>query len=162
MGENGAGKSTLMKILSGLYQPTQGEIILKGEQQSFSGPLAAQEAGIAIIHQEFNLFPNLSAAENIFFDRRQFTTLGRVSWTRLNAEAKTLINSIGADFDITREVEQLSVHNRQVVEIAKAISMDADILIMDEPSAALPESEVQNMFQVVRELKRHGVAIVYV
>jgi inositol transport system ATP-binding protein len=162
MGENGAGKSTLMKILSGLYQPTQGDILLKGERQLFFGPLPAQEAGIAIIHQEFNLFPNLSAAENIFFDRRQFSAGGRISWTRLNAEAKTLINSIGANFDVTREVEQLSVHNRQVVEIAKAISMDADILIMDEPSAALPESEVQNMFRVVRELRRRGVAIVYV
>jgi inositol transport system ATP-binding protein len=162
MGENGAGKSTLMKILSGLYQPTGGEILLKGKRKSFSGPLPAQEAGIAIIHQEFNLFPNLSAAENIFFDRRQFAISGRINWKRLNAAAKALINSIGADFDVTREVEQLSVHSRQVIEIAKAISMDADILIMDEPSAALPESEVQNMFRVVRGLKKRGVAIVYV
>lgn len=163
MGENGAGKSTLMKILSGLYEPTEGEIILRGEPKSFSGPLSAQEAGIAIIHQEFNLFPNLSAAENIFFGRKRFTTaLGGIDWGRLNAEAKALVNSIGAEFDTTREVQQLSVHNRQVLEIAKAISMDADILIMDEPSAALPESEVQNMFRVIRELKRRGVGIIYV
>ena len=163
MGENGAGKSTLMKILSGLYQPTSGEIVLRGKPTSFVGTQAAQEAGIAIIHQEFNLFPNLSAAENIFLDRRNFVgRLGRIQWSRLNAAARELVNSIGVDFDVTREVQHLSVHSQQVLEIAKAISFNADILIMDEPSAALPENEVQNMFRVVRELKRRGVGIVYV
>jgi ABC-type sugar transport system ATPase subunit len=163
MGENGAGKSTLMKILSGLYRPNAGEIILRGEPKSFSGTQAAQEAGIAIIHQEFNLFPNLSAAENIFLDRAGFTSrLGRIEWGKVNEAAKKLINSIGADFDVRREVQHLSVHSQQVLEIAKAISFNADILIMDEPSAALPENEVQNMFRVVRELKRRGVGIVYV
>jgi ABC-type sugar transport system ATPase subunit len=163
MGENGAGKSTLMKILSGLYQPTSGEIVLRGQARTFSGTQAAQEAGIAIIHQEFNLFPNLSAAENIFLDRRDFTNrLGRIEWARLNAAARELVKSIGADFDVTREVQHLSVHSQQVLEIAKAISFNADILIMDEPSAALPENEVQNMFRVVRELKRRGVGIIYV
>jgi ABC-type sugar transport system ATPase subunit len=163
MGENGAGKSTLMKILSGVYQPSEGEIVLRGKAVTLQNPLEAQKHGIAIIHQEFNLFPNLSVAENIFLDREAFTTaFGRIRWPPLYKKAEELLRSIGGQIDVRQEVQYLSVHNRQIVEIAKALSFQAGILIMDEPSAALPESEVQKMFDVVRRLKEQGVAIVYV
>jgi ABC-type sugar transport system ATPase subunit len=163
MGENGAGKSTLMKILSGVYEHTEGEIFLKGKEVKFRSPSDAQELGISIIHQEFNLFPNLSAAENIFIDRKEMTNrFGKINWSKLNQRAEELIQSIGADINVRQEVQNLSVHSMQVIEIAKALSFNAEILIMDEPSAALPENEVQKMFDVVKQLKKQGVAIVYV
>ncbi|MCT2534737.1 sugar ABC transporter ATP-binding protein [Aquibacillus koreensis] len=163
MGENGAGKSTLMKILSGVYQHTAGKILLNEEEVTLNNPTVAQELGISIIHQEFNLFPNLSAAENIFIDRKEIISAsGKINWSRMNAEAKALTESIGADIDVRREVQYLGVHSQQVIEIAKALSFNAKILIMDEPSAALPEDEVQKMFDVVKQLRNNGVAIVYV
>ncbi|MCS7464528.1 sugar ABC transporter ATP-binding protein [Paenibacillus doosanensis] len=164
MGENGAGKSTLMKILSGVYAPTQGTIRLKGADVTFRNPLDAQRQGVSIIHQEFNLFSNLSAAENIFIDRPEMVgRFGRIEWSRMYDEAQRLVNSIGGgDIDVRREVRHLGVHSQQVIEIAKALSFQADVLIMDEPSAALPENEVQKMFDVVNRLRNQGVAIVYV
>jgi len=164
MGENGAGKSTLMKILSGVYSPTQGSIRLKGKEVVFGNPLEAQRQGVSIIHQEFNLFTNLSAAENIFIDRPEMVgRFGRIRWSKMVEEAQRLVRSIGGgDIDVRREVRHLGVHSQQVIEIAKALSFQADVLIMDEPSAALPENEVQKMFDVVKRLKAQGVAIVYV
>jgi ABC-type sugar transport system, ATPase component len=164
MGENGAGKSTLMKILSGVYAPTQGTIRLKGKETSFRSPLDAQRQGVSIIHQEFNLFTNLSAAENIFIDRPEMVgRFGRIQWSKLYNEAQRLVDSIGGgEIDVRREVRHLGVHSQQVVEIAKALSFQADVLIMDEPSAALPENEVKKMFDVVNRLRAQGVAIVYV
>ncbi|NUU61776.1 sugar ABC transporter ATP-binding protein [Paenibacillus agri] len=164
MGENGAGKSTLMKILSGVYAPTQGIIRLKGQEVVFRNPLDAQHQGVSIIHQEFNLFPNLSAAENIYIDRLEVVgRFGRIQWSRLYSEAQKLVDSIGGrGIDVRKEVRHLGVHSQQVIEIAKALSFQADVLIMDEPSAALPENEVQKMFDVVKRLKEQGVAIVYV
>jgi inositol transport system ATP-binding protein len=163
MGENGAGKSTLMKILSGVYSPTNGELRVGGTVVTFSGPAQAREAGIAIIHQEFNLFPNLSAAENIFIDRSAFAdSFGRIAWKQMQSEAERVIQSIGGRIDVREEVQHLSVHSQQVLEIAKAISAKADILVMDEPSAALPENEVEKMFAMIRELKKNRVAIIYV
>lgn len=163
MGENGAGKSTLMKVLSGIYPPTEGSIQVKGEPVKIDTPLKAQENGISMIHQEFNLFPNLSAAENIFLDRKEYCTpYGKIKWNEINKEATKLIYSLGSDFDVREKVKNLSVHSQQVIEIAKALSFDVDILIMDEPSAALPENEVKKMFQVMCKLKEQGVGIVYV
>ncbi len=163
MGENGAGKSTLMKVLSGVYPQSSGTITLNGEEVTFQNPSEAEEKGISIIHQEFNLFPNLSAAENIFLNRKGLTNrFGKLKWKELNSRAKELTESIGANIDVKKEVQDLTVQSQQVVEIAKALSLNAKILIMDEPSAALPESEVQKMFDVVRQLKEQGVAIVYV
>lgn len=164
MGENGAGKSTLMKILSGVYAPTQGTIRLKGKEVAFRGTLDAQRQGVSIIHQEFNLFSNLSVAENIFIDRPEMTgPFGHIKWAKMVEEAQTLINSIGgSDLDVRQEVRHLGVHSQQVVEIAKALSFKADVLIMDEPSAALPENEVKKMFEVIHLLRSQGVAIVYV
>ncbi|MEF2966649.1 sugar ABC transporter ATP-binding protein [Paenibacillus sp. M1] len=164
MGENGAGKSTLMKILSGVYAPTQGVTRLKGKDVDFRNPLDAQQQGVSIIHQEFNLFPNLSAAENIFIDRPEMVgRFGRINWSKMIGEAQKLVDSIGGGgIDVRKEVRHLGVHSQQVIEIAKALSFRADVLIMDEPSAALPENEVQKMFDVVKRLKEQGVAIVYV
>ncbi|UOQ86998.1 sugar ABC transporter ATP-binding protein [Gracilibacillus salinarum] len=163
MGENGAGKSTLMKILSGVYTQTKGTFSIKGEEIRIKSPSDAARAGISMIHQEFNLFPNLSVAENIFMDRPSITgTLGVINWKQMNEKAQALIDSLGASIDVREKVQNLSVQSQQVVEIAKAISFDAEILIMDEPSAALPENEVRNMLEVVMRLKEQGVAIVYV
>ncbi|WP_042161592.1 sugar ABC transporter ATP-binding protein [Paenibacillus gorillae] len=164
MGENGAGKSTLMKVLSGVYSPTQGKIRLKDKEVSFRNPLDAQRQGVSIIHQEFNLFSNLSAAENIFIDRPEMMDrFGRIRWAKMYEEAQRLVDSIGGgEIDVRKEVRHLGVHSQQVIEIAKALSFQADVLIMDEPSAALPENEVKKMFDVVNRLRAQGVAIVYV
>ncbi|WP_139997476.1 sugar ABC transporter ATP-binding protein [Paenibacillus paridis] len=164
MGENGAGKSTLMKVLSGVYSATQGKIKLKGKEVTFGNPLDAQRQGVSIIHQEFNLFSNLSAAENIFIDRPEMTSrFGRIQWSKMFDEAQRLVDSIGGgEIDVRKEVRHLGVHSQQVIEIAKALSFQADVLIMDEPSAALPENEVKKMFEVVNRLRAQGVAIVYV
>lgn len=163
IGENGAGKSTLMKIIAGLYTFDSGEIIYKGSPITYSELGKARNIGISIIHQEFNLFANLSVAENIFLDRKDFrSAAGRVNWTKMNREAKRVLGELGAGFDVTLPVRLLSVREQQLVEIAKAISTDAKVLIMDEPSAALPDNEVQNMFEVVRMLKNKGVAVVYI
>ncbi|MBV6713438.1 sugar ABC transporter ATP-binding protein [Paenibacillus chitinolyticus] len=164
MGENGAGKSTLMKILSGVYSPTQGTIRLKGKEVTFGNPLDAQRQGVSIIHQEFNLFSNLTAAENIFIDRPEMVgRFGRIQWSKMYDEAQRLVDSIGGgEIDVRKEVRHLGVHSQQVIEIAKALSFRADVLIMDEPSAALPENEVKKMFDVVNRLRAQGVAIVYV
>jgi ABC-type sugar transport system ATPase subunit len=164
MGENGAGKSTLMKVLSGVYLPTQGKIRLKGKEVTFGNPLDAQRQGVSIIHQEFNLFSNLSAAENIFIDRPEMLgKFGRIQWSKMYEEAQRLVDSIGGgEIDVRKEVRHLGVHSQQVIEIAKALSFQADVLIMDEPSAALPENEVKKMFDVVNRLRSQGVAIVYV
>ncbi|GGG70677.1 sugar ABC transporter ATP-binding protein [Paenibacillus radicis (ex Gao et al. 2016)] len=164
MGENGAGKSTLMKVLSGVYSPTQGKIRLKDQEVTFRNPLDAQRQGVSIIHQEFNLFSNLSAAENIFIDRPEMKDrFGRIRWSKMYEEAQRLVDSIGGgEIDVRKEVRHLGVHSQQVIEIAKALSFQADVLIMDEPSAALPENEVKKMFDVVNRLRAQGVAIVYV
>ena len=163
VGENGAGKSTLMKIITGLYTFDGGEIIYEGKPVSLPDAGKARDIGISIIHQEFNLFSNLSVAENIFLDRRDFRNrLGQVNWKRMNAEAARVLGELGAKFDVTLPVRMLSVREQQLVEITKAVSTNAKVLIMDEPSAALPDNEVQNMFDVVRVLKARGVAVIYI
>lgn len=163
VGENGAGKSTLMKIITGLYTFDSGEIVYQGKPVVFYHPGEARDIGISIIHQEFNLFSNLSVAENIFLDRKEFRSkLGHVNWKKMNQQAQQVLGELGAKFDVTLPVRMLSVREQQLVEIAKAVSTNAQVLIMDEPSAALPDNEVQNMFDVVRMLKAKGVAIIYI
>ena len=163
VGENGAGKSTLMKIITGLYTMDSGEIFLDGKKIEIHDPKEAKDAGLSIIHQEFNLFPNLSAAENIFLDREEYRNrFGKVNWKKINADARKILEELGADFDLGLPVSQLSVREQQLVEISKAISTNAKVLIMDEPTAALPSSEVQNMFALIRLLKERGVAVVFI
>ncbi|MFN7027030.1 MAG: sugar ABC transporter ATP-binding protein, partial [Pseudorhizobium sp.] len=160
-GENGAGKSTLMKIISGVYQPTSGTIIYKGRESRFASPLESEAAGIAIIHQELNLVPQLSVAENIYLarePRRGFL----VDRKKLRRDAKRCLDRLGVNIDPDTLVRTLSVAQCQMVEIAKALSLDAEVLIMDEPTSSLTEQETSLLFKVIRDLKASGVGIVYI
>ncbi|WP_333891845.1 sugar ABC transporter ATP-binding protein, partial [Atlantibacter subterraneus] len=163
LGENGEGKSTLMKILSGVYQPDEGEIIFEGQSVKFASPLEAQLLGITIIHQEFNLFPDLTVEENIFIGR-EFCKHNR--W-QLDAKTQrqkvqTILDTLNLKIKPETRVADLTVAQQQMVEIAKAISVNAKILIMDEPTAALTESEIDSLFNVTRLLRDQGTGIVYI
>jgi ribose transport system ATP-binding protein len=160
-GENGAGKSTLMKIVSGQYQPDEGSIILDGQEQHFASTLDAQAAGIAIIHQELNLVPHLSIAENIFLAREPKRGIF-IDRTRLAADAKSALERIGLSLKPRTIVGSLSVAQQQMIEIAKALSLNARLLIMDEPTSSLTESETVHLFRIIKELRRDGVGIVYI
>ncbi len=163
VGENGAGKSTLMKILSGVYGRDSGEIRLEGQPVRLANPRQAQELGVSIIYQEFNLLPHLSIAQNIFITRepRKF---GRffVDDTRLNAAAEQILSDLNLTMEPDELVARLTVAEQQMVEIAKALSFDAKILVMDEPTAALSETEINELFRVVRRLRDRGVGIIYI
>ena len=163
LGENGAGKSTLMKILSGVYQPDEGDIIFEGKPVSFSDPLSAQNAGITIIHQEFNLFPELTVEENIFIGREFCkNNRWRLDEKKQRQAATEILQKLNLNISPETLVSDLTVAQQQMVEIAKAISVNAKILIMDEPTAALTETEIESLFQVTRLLKAQGTGIVYI
>ncbi|EMP6170924.1 sugar ABC transporter ATP-binding protein [Citrobacter amalonaticus] len=163
LGENGAGKSTLMKILSGVYQPDEGDIIFEGKPVSFSDPLSAQNAGITIIHQEFNLFPELTVEENIFIGREFCkNNRWRLDEKQQRQVATEILQKLNLNISPETLVSDLTVAQQQMVEIAKAISVNAKILIMDEPTAALTETEIESLFQVTRLLKAQGTGIVYI
>lgn len=162
LGENGAGKSTLVKILSGAYHKDAGEIFFDGEQIEISTPLDAQRKGISIIYQEFNLIPGLSVAENIFLGREPVKGNRLINWRVLNENAKAILNKLHADVSPTALVATLSVAEQQFVEIAKALSFGAKLIIMDEPSATLTPAEIDRLFAVIRDLKRAGVSIIYI
>jgi ribose transport system ATP-binding protein len=160
-GENGAGKSTLMKIISGQYAPDEGSIVYKGRECRFASSLEAQAAGIAIIHQELNLVPHLSVAENIFLAREPRRGVF-VDRARLRADAQRCLDRLGVDIAPGTLVRTLPVAQRQMVEIAKALSLDAEVLIMDEPTSSLTETETRQLFRIIHELKRAGVGIIYI
>jgi ribose transport system ATP-binding protein len=160
-GENGAGKSTLMKVMSGLYQPDEGAIYYKQQQRRFKSSVEAEAAGIAIIHQELNLVPHLNVAENIFLAREPLKGWF-VDKKRMLADATQLLARLNIDIDPAALVKSLSVAQQQMVEIAKALSLNAEVLIMDEPTSSLTESETRQLFDIINELKRDGVAIVYI
>lgn len=162
VGENGAGKSTLMKVLSGVYQPDGGEILIDGKPVVFHRPTDAQEHGISIIFQEFSLLPGFSVAENIYLNREETTKLGFVDRAALRRRARALVEQIGVDLDVGARVEHLSVVQQQIVEILKAISFDARVVIMDEPSAPLTDIELQKLFAIIRTLKSQGVTVIYI
>ena len=163
VGENGAGKSTLMKIITGVYTKNSGQIFLDGREVDFSDPGKARLAGVSIIHQEFNQFSNLSVAENIFLDRKEYrNSFGFVNWKKMRDDAKKVLGDLGASFDVEMPERLLSVREQQLVEIAKAVSSNCRVLIMDEPTAALPENEVGKLFEVIRVLKEKGVAVIYI
>lgn len=161
VGENGAGKSTLMKILSGVYLPDEGTIALDGRIVHPSNPHHAQELGVSIIYQEFNLFPNMSVEENIFIGREPNRS-GFVDRGRMRAAAQEFLRQVGVDLDPRVEVRNLSVAQQQMVEIAKALSYNARIVIMDEPTSALTDNEVRALFDIIRSLKERGLAVVFV
>jgi len=161
VGENGAGKSTLMKVLTGIYKRDGGTILYKGKEVNFSSPKEAQTAGIGIIHQELNLMPHLTVAENIYIGREP--TKGMfLDKKKANKDARELMKSLGLDIDPAVEVRKLSVAKQQMVEIAKAITYDSEVLIMDEPSAALTDREIHELFRFIRSLKDRGHGIIYI
>ena len=162
VGENGAGKSTLMKILSGVLQDYEGRLLLRGAPVHFQGTRDAELAGISIIHQELNLVEQLSAAANIFLGRERRTRLGLLNDRLMEQEAGQLLERLECQIDPSRPVSELRVGDQQLVEIAKALGMETEILIMDEPTSALTESEAARLFRVIDRLRSRGVTILYI
>ncbi|HEX9837921.1 MAG TPA: sugar ABC transporter ATP-binding protein [Anaerolineales bacterium] len=162
LGENGAGKSTLVKVITGVHQPDKGEIHLNDAPVHFSDARESRRAGIAAIYQELTLFPDLDVAENIFVGRQPLTFGGRVDWRKLYAEAGKLLNSLGVKLDLKQKARTLSIAEQQMVEIARAFSINARILIMDEPTSSLTLNEVADLFRLVRRLRADGTAIIFI
>jgi inositol transport system ATP-binding protein len=162
MGENGAGKSTLMKIIAGIYHPDAGSIRLRGQEVRLTSPLDALENGIAMIHQELNLMPFMTVAENIWIRREPKNAMGFVDHAAMRRRTEVLFEALNIKIDPEIEVRELSVANRQMVEIAKAVSYESDVLIMDEPTSALTEKEVDHLFEIIRDLRKQGKGIVYI
>jgi len=162
VGENGAGKSTLMKVLTGVHREYDGQIILDGHHIAFAGPKEAQNNGIAIIHQELNLIPYLSVAENVFLGREFVNRLGLIDTRKTVAETKTLLKKLDFDINPRIQVSRLRIGQQQIVEIAHALSLEARIVIMDEPTSAISEHEIKILFELIRSLKAQGVTIVYI
>lgn len=162
IGENGAGKSTLMNIIAGIYRPDTGEIKLRGEKVQLDTPLAAQEAGIAMIHQELLLMDFMTVAENIWIRREPRNRFGLIDHDEMRRMTADLFTPLKINIDPAAEIRELSVASRQMVEIAKAVSFNSDVLIMDEPTSAITEKEVANLFEIIRDLRSHGIGIVYI
>lgn len=161
IGENGAGKSTLIKIITGVYQPDRGEILLDDKPVQFADPREAQSAAIAAIYQEPNLFPDLDIAENIYVGR-QPKKMGRVDWSQMYKDAENLLESLGLKLDVRTKARTLSVAQQQMVEVARALSLNARVLIMDEPTSSLTLSEVEDLFNITRKLRDQGTALVFI
>ncbi len=162
LGENGAGKSTLMNILAGVLRPDAGTIVLDGREVRFASPRDAQRQGIGMIFQELNLVPQLSVAENIFLGREPLTRSGLIDYARLHADTRALLARVDLDVAPETPVSRLRVAQQQVVEIAKALSADVRVLILDEPTSSLSSHEVDVLFTLIGELKRRGVALLYI
>lgn len=163
MGENGAGKSTLMKILNGIYMRDGGTVKVKGVEQSLSSPSAALQLGIVMIHQELNLIPHLTVMENIFLGREfTFGPTKLIDWRKMKRESTRFLSQLGLAIDPDTIVGELSVGQQQMVEIAKALSMNTEILVLDEPTAALTDKEIDALFDVIASLKKRGVGMIYI
>ncbi len=163
MGENGAGKSTLMKILSGVYKKDEGKIFIEGREVEVKGIKSAEEAGITIIHQELSVLNNLTVSENIFLGNEKHSKFtGRINKKLLDERSKMFLEQIGCDIDPNRLVSTLNVGEKQMIEIAKALTKNARIIIMDEPTTALTDVETENLFKVIENLRKKGIAIIYI
>ncbi|MCK1997550.1 sugar ABC transporter ATP-binding protein [Psychrobacillus psychrodurans] len=163
MGENGAGKSTLMKILTGIYTRDSGDIKVKGQIVDFKNPKEAEQHGIAVIHQELNILPDLTVAENLFLgNERTFGKSPVLKTKEMNKQAKEILLSLGLDIDVKMVARSLSVGKQQIIEIAKAISSNAELIVMDEPTAALTDREIETLFVTIRALQAKGVSFVYI
>ena len=162
LGENGAGKSTLVKILAGVHQPDSGTLAINGREVTLHGPAAARAAGIAVIYQEPTLFPDLSVAENMFIGRQPLRAGRRIDRRAMLAEAGAIFRRLGVPLDPARLARGLSIADQQVVEIGKALSLDARVIVMDEPTAALSAAEVSRLFEVTRTLKAQGAAVLFI
>lgn len=161
MGENGAGKSTLMKVLTGIYKKDSGTITYEGKEIEFRNTKEAQEAGVVIVHQELNMLGHLTVAQNIFIGREFKKGLG-IDDKKMNEEARKLFQKLNIDIDPTETMSRLTVGKQQMCEIAKAISHKAKVIVFDEPSAALTESEIEELFKIIRDLRKQGLGIVYI
>ncbi len=162
LGENGAGKSTLMKVLTGVYHPEAGKIYLRDEEVTFQNTRNAQDKGIAIIFQEYNLVPNLSVAQNIFLGREPRTKAGFIDRAELRRASAEILSFLKVDISPDEPVGRLGVAHQQLIEVAKALSTNSDILIMDEPTATLSEKEITTLFETIRSLQERGVSIIYI
>ncbi|MDO6966628.1 sugar ABC transporter ATP-binding protein [Rhizobium alvei] len=162
IGENGAGKSTLVKILTGIYRPNEGEILIDGRSTSFANAQAAIDAGVTAIHQETVLFDELSVAENIFLGHAPKTRFGLIDWRQINRRASELLAELEIHIDPTTRLKDLSIAQRHLVAIARALSVEARIVIMDEPTAALSRKEIDDLFRIVETLKKQGKAILFI
>lgn len=162
MGENGAGKSTLMKVLGGIHQPDEGEIFMGTTKAVMLGPLEAKAKGIVFIHQELSLAEELSVAENIYLGELPRKSFGRVDWGTLANKTNTILKKLNVGFDATTRVGDLSIANQQMVEIARALTVDAKAVIFDEPTASLTDAEKSVLFDVIADLKADGVGIIYI
>ena len=161
MGANGAGKSTLMKILNGIYTPTSGSIELKGSPVAFHDPIDAFRHGVSMIHQELDLVENLSVAENIYLGRELMTGV-KVDRTAMYAETQALLDSLNFDIDATAEVSHLTTAKKQMILVARTVSLSSELIVMDEPTSALSFSETKALFEIIRMLKEKGISIIYI
>ncbi len=165
IGKNGAGKSTLVKILSGAVSPSSGKILLDGKEIQLESPRDAFQKGIAIVYQELSLIPELTVGENILFGRlpkKQFMGRFIIDWPEVFAKAKSILDELHVDLDVTQKVNQLGVAQQQVIEIAKAYSYNPSVILLDEPTSALAHHEVQSLFELIRKLAKKNVAIIYI
>jgi rhamnose transport system ATP-binding protein len=162
IGENGAGKSTLVKILTGIYRPNEGEILIDGKPTTFSNAQDAIDAGVTAIHQETVLFDELTVGENIFLGHAPRTRFGLIDWRQINERSRALMKALESDMDPTTKLKDFSIAQRHLVAIARALSVDARIVIMDEPTAALSRKEIDDLFRIVDGLKRQGKAILFI
>ena len=162
LGENGAGKSTLIKVLGGIYKPDEGSIVIDGQPKEIKNVQQAREAGIGIIHQEIMLVPAVSVARNIFLGRELLTKYKTLDEKKMNEEAAKMVSRLGLDIDVTLPVERLTIAQQQMIEIVKAISFNAKILVMDEPTSSLSQEEVQLLFKIIAKLKQLQVSIIYI
>ena len=162
LGENGAGKSTLMKVMTGIHERDAGTLKYLGRDVEFKGPRDSQEQGISIIHQELNLIPELSIAENIFLGREPMGRFGRIDWSTMKQEAQKLLDMLDVEYDPSTPVGKLSIGVQQMVEIAKALSFSSKVIVMDEPTDALTDRETESLFKVIRQLRAEGKGIVYI
>lgn len=162
MGENGAGKSTFIKVITGVHKAEEGIMLLDGKEVDFKSPLDAKEAGIAAIYQHVTSYPHLTVTENIFMGHEKISKLGRILWKEMRQEADGLLKELGADFHSKMEMGNLSVAQQQMVEIAKALSMKARIIIMDEPTAALTKTESEQLYKITEKLRDEGNSIIFI
>lgn len=162
MGENGAGKSTLMNLLTGLYSLDQGTIQIDGKETAFKNPKEAEQHGIAFIHQELNIWPDMTVLENLFIGKEIYTKFGLLDTKKMKVLAQSQLDRLSVNLSLDQEAGSCSVGQKQMIEIAKALMTDAKVIIMDEPTAALTDREIEKLFQVIESLKKEGVSIVYI
>ncbi len=161
-GENGAGKSTLMKVISGEYIAEEGEVIYKGEKLGKRTILETMEMGISMIHQEMNPVESMTIAQNIYLGREPESIKGLVDFRKMNSDTQKLLDNMGIPYKATQKMAELSIAGQQQVEIVKAISTNASVIIMDEPTSAIADAEVEILFEQVNKLKESGVAVIYI